>query len=240
MQLWSVLSECNICHSVFPVTWRLWCIWFTHTNTTRSFCQKGCTEGTMRSFSVITVESVCWWGSASSVNSLLKLVDMFIPFCHIVSFKQSDYKVDISSVQCVFWNRHLCVQQLFPLWSLALICHSLSSLSNFPFKSDSAKRTWPDISPSIPSCGTKIKLLLLRYCFGLLAAHKRFHWRFFIWYWWMKIFSELLMWAPFHFSPSKLQVVLWCYWLGLRVFWSDQSHTGLAAALSNLTPALCL
>lgn len=37
--------------------------------------------------------------------------------------------------------------------------------------------------------------------------------------------------AAFHFNPTTLQVVLWCYWLGLRVLWSEQPHTGLLAAL---------
>lgn len=136
------------------------------------------------------------------------------------TIKESDYKGCITSVHILGWNGNPCVN-LDP---------SLLFVTPFPLpllKWLSESNRTLDVSPSLLNSSAKIKLLLLRYCFGFLMAHKRLHWKFLIWYWQMEILWVVWCEPPLQFTHIRLQAALRLYWLGLRVFRSDQPCTGL-------------
>lgn len=172
--------------SFFPVTWRLWCIWFTRTSTTGSFCQKGCTEDMTRSFLVITVESVCWWGNSCTFVSG--------SFFHVILVSSLSLPFLCFKLPLLKWLSKTNMARHFP-FSTELWCYNQIAFSEILL--------WLACSPQ------KIPLKV----FHLILTDENP--------------CSVVMWAPFHFTPTRLQAVLWYYWLGLRVFWSDQPHTGL-------------
>lgn len=203
--------------------WRRWCIWFTPINTTRSFCPKACTGVTARSCLGSTVGSVCWW-----VGWWLK------------------QKANLSDG---FWNSacvllllsHVCLNRSQKRWAVdqCLSCpHSLHQRLSL-----SSSRSLPLLSVKLSLLKWLSKTTVARHfpfnselcCYNQIALAEILHWlTHYPQKIPLKIFHLILtdenpfsivMWASFHFTPTKLQAALWYYWLGLWVFWSDQPHT---------------
>lgn len=135
-------------------------------------------------------QTQCQFSVSESVYSFMS---------HCFSLKHSILKC---SGQGVFWNTFVSSSS-FPCYPWLAFVTPFPLYQTSSLKSDSVELPWPDISPSVLNCGTTIKLLLPRYCFGLLAAHKWFHWRFFIWYWQMKILSALSVEPLFISVPPR-------------------------------------
>lgn len=103
-----------------------------------------------------------------------------------------------------------------------------ASVSNFSCKSDSADMT-RHFPFNTELWGSNQISFSEIYCFGSHAAHKRFHLRFFIWYWRMKILSA--SWCePLFISALKAPSCALLLLVRAEVCWSDQPHTGLLAA----------